>query len=63
MSLVIDEAEDFDNGVDIETSRSEEAARLLNSIEGHESSTVLSSWTRCSSFNSSCIAVCSVSKK
>ena len=62
MSLEIDEAEDFDNGVDLGTSISKVAARPLNSTEGHESSTV-SSFSSCSSFDSSPFASRSVTKK
>ena len=63
MSLVIDGAEDWDNIVDIETSRFEGAARPLNSTEGHISSTVTSSWSSCSSFDSSRFASGSVIKE
>ncbi len=63
MSFVIDEARDSDNGVAVETSRYEVAARPLNSTEGHESSMVSSSWSSCSSFDSSRFASGSVTKE
>ena len=63
MSLEIDGAEDFDNDVDIETSRFEVAARPLNSTEGQEFSTDSSSWSSCSSFDTSRFASVSVTEE
>ena len=63
MSPVIGGAEDCDNGVDIETSKFEVAARPLNSTEGLETSTISSTWSSCSSFDPSRFALSSVTKE
>ena len=63
MSLEIDGAEDFNNDVDIETSRFEVATRPLNSTERHELSTNSSSWSSGLSFDTSRFASGSVTEE
>ena len=63
MSLLIDWAEEFDNNVDIETSKFEVAARPLNSTEKHKFSTNSLSWSSCSSFDTSSFALVSVKEE